>query len=290
MSLARPLALLLAAAAASFPVQATAPPAGTDRANQAVLAAMAAAGDIPAQARSLTALAWPAGKRDEAVAASARHELEGFGDHSIEALREALNTVKPAYTAEVLTTTMGALRNARVELAGDGLATFIDALWIGSREAKTLAINALASSPSPFAVQPMIDSAIDDPSLAPLVVATLGRMRYPTSRFYLERVMMEGPADIRPVAASSLSQIGGAALGPLRNALKAPGRETRLLAARALLPSATEYDLGAIYEYLDQHGDDDAGVTLALKSSAANIEKAIAARDANAAAASPKDF
>jgi hypothetical protein len=290
MTLDRLLTTILIAFAATSLARGAAPPASPDRAHQAVLAAMAAAGDIPAQAKSLTALAWPAGKRDEAIAASARHELEGFGDHAVEALRDSLNTVKASYTAEVVTTTLGALRNSRVELAGDGLASLIDALWVGSREAKTLAITALGSSSSPYAVQPMIDSALDDPALAPLVVATLGRMRYATSRFYLERVMMEGPAELRPVAASSLSQIGGAALGPLRNALKAPERDTRLLAARALLPSATEYDLGAIYEYLDQHGNDDAATTLALKSSAANIEKAIAARDANAAAASPKDF
>jgi len=45
-----------------------------------------------------------------------------------------------------------------------------------------------------------------------------------------------------------------------------------------------------LYEYLEKHGDDDDALTQSLKASAANIEKAIAARDANAAAASPKNF
>jgi hypothetical protein len=72
--------------------------------------------------------------------------------------------------------------------------------------------------------------------------------------------------------------------------LKAPTRDARLLAARALLPAATEYDLGALYEYIEKHGDDDPELTQALKLSATAIEKAIAARDANAAADSPKDF
>jgi len=283
------LACMLPAAALAAPPPA-APDAATERARQAVVAAVAAGGDIPGQARSLVNLAWPAGKRDEAVAAAARRELAGFGDHAIGALRDALNSVKVGYTAEVLDTTLGAQRNARTEVAGDFLASLVDALWVGSREAKTIAINALSIWRTPFAVQPMIDSAIDDPALAPLVVEALGRLRFPSARFYLEKIMMEGPPVLRPAAASSLSQIGGPALAPLRNALKAPNRDARLLAARALLPSANEYDLGAIYEYIEKYGDDDPGLTQGLKSTAANIEKAIAARDASAAAGSPKDF
>ena len=245
---------------------------------------------MPGQARNLTRLAWPAGKRDEAVAALARRELENFGDHAMVALRDALNSVKLPVTDEVVTTTLAAQRASRVELIFAYLPIMVDALWVGNREAKTLAIGALVVDRTPLAVGPMIDSALDDPALAPLVVAALGKMRYPQARFYLEKVMMEGPAALRPVAASSLAQIGGAALGPLKNALKAPSRDARLLAARSLLPAATEYDLGAFYEYIEKHGDDDPALTQALKMSAANIEKAIAARDANAAAASPKDF
>jgi len=261
-----------------------------DRAGEAIVQALAAGGDLAGQAQNLVSLAWPTGNRDEVIAARARLELANFGNRAFVALRAALNTVRLAYTEEVVTTTLGARRASSPELAYEYLASVIDALWVGSHGAKVLAIQALAMDHSPVAVNAMIDSAIDDPSLAPQVVETLGVMRYQQARFYLEKVMMEGPPALRPVAASSLAQIGGGALGPLKNALKAPSREARLLAARSLLPAATEYDLGAIYEYIEKHGDDDPTLTQSLKLSAANFEKAITARDANAAAASPKNF
>lgn len=277
-----------------FTVSATVVVAGAvpapDPAREAVVAALAAGGDVPGQARNLVRLAWPEGGRDEVISARARRELENFGDHAMYALREAINSVKVEQTEEVVMTALGAHRTSRVELKDEYLPIVLDALWVGSRGAKKLAIQTLASDRNLLGVQPMIDDAIEDPTLAPLVVETLGTMRYQQARFYLEKVMMEGPPALRPVAASSLAQIGGAALGPLKNALKAPSRDARLLAARALLAAATEYDLGAIYEYVEKHGDDDAAMTQALKISAATIEKAIAARDANDAAASPGNF
>jgi hypothetical protein len=263
---------------------------GSVAAREAIVRALTAGADVPGQARNLAHLAWPEGTRDEAVAALARRELENFGDHAMVALRDALNSVQLAYTEEVVATTLAAQKASRVELSHEHVATMVDALWVGSREAKTLAIAALEMDLTPLATGPMIDSALDDPQLAPLVVDALGKMRFQQARFYLERVMMEGPAALRPVAAASLAEIGGAALGPLKNALKAPSRDARLLAVRSLLPAATEYDLGALYEYVEKHGDDDSALTQAVKASTANIERAIAARDANAAAASPKNF
>lgn len=261
-----------------------------DPAREAIVRALATGGDIPGQARNLAHLAWPAGKRDEVVAARARRELAHFGSHATSALRSAVNTVKISYTEEVVVTTLEAQRESRVEMLREYLPIIIDALWVGNHGAKVLAIQTLASDRNALAVAPMIDSAIADPSLARQVVEALGVMRYQQARFYLETIMMEGPPVLRPVAASSLAQIGGAALAPLKNALKAPSRDARLLAVRALLPAATEYDLGALYEYIEKHGDDDPELTQALKISATSIEKAIAARDASAAADSPKDF
>lgn len=269
---------------------ATAATPAQDPAREVIVQALAKAGDIPDQARALVALAWPAGKRDEVISARARLELSRFGDHGMLALRDALNAVKIDYTAEVVTTILEAQKTTRVEMAQEYRAAMLDALWIGSRAAKLLAIEALSYDRTPLAVGPMIDSAISDPPLAAKVVEALGTMRFQQARFYLDGVMMEGPPALRPLAASSLAQIGGAALMPLKHALKAPGRDTRLLAVRALLPAATEYDLGAIYEYIEKHGDDDPELTQALKMSATSIEKAIAARDAKAAADSPKDF
>lgn len=289
-----PVALLMMLAipgAASVPVH-SAPPHDpvAERANEAVIRALAAGGDVPGQARNLVELAWPSAKRDEAVSLRARRQLVDFGEQAIAPLRKALNTVRPEYTEEVLATTLGAQRLGAAVNSQDYLASVIDAFWVGSHGAKVLAIQTISSNQTPMAVGPMIDSAIDDPTLAPQVVEALGTMHFQQARFYLEKVMMEGPSDLRPVAASSLAQIGGAALLPLRNALKAPNREARLLAARALLPVATEYDLGAIYEYLEKHGSDDPTLTQELKALSVAIEKAIAARDASAAAASPQNF
>lgn len=269
-------------------VAAAAPPT-EDRAREVIVKALAEAGSTD-PARVLTRLAWPAGKRDEAVAARARRELVNSGDHALPALRETLNEVKPAYSEEVVATTLAAARASRPEMASQYVTSMIDALWVGSRAAKLLAIEALSVDRTALAVAPMIDSAIDDPVLIPNVVQALGAIRYQQGRFFLEKMMMEGPPAVRPMAASSLAQTGGAALGALKNALKAPSVDARVLAARALLPAATEYELGAIYEYVEKHGDDDPALTQALRASAVTIEKAIAARDAKAAADTPKDF
>jgi hypothetical protein len=266
----------------------TASPA--DPARQVIVDALASGGDAAGQARKLVELAWPSGKRDEVVSARARLELIRFGDHSMEALRAALNSVKPAYTEEVMATILQAQKEARVEFSQAHLPAVIDALWVGNHGAKLLAIQALHSDHTAMAVAPLIDSAIADPTLVQPVVEVLGDLRYPQARFYLETVMMQGPPELRPLAASSLASIGGLALGPLKTALKSGDRNVRLLAVRTLLPAATEYDLGAIYEYIDKHGDDDPQLTEALKVSATSIEKAIAARDASKAADSPKDF
>jgi hypothetical protein len=262
----------------------------TDPLREVIVQALATGGDIPGQARNLAELVWPAGKRDEAVAARARVELVHFGGHAINALRLAVNTVKIGYTEEVVATALAAQRETRVEMSREYIPIMIDALWIGSHGAKVLAISALAADRNSMAVAPMIDSAIADPSLAPQVLEALGPMRYQQARFYLESMMMEGPPTLRPLAASSLAQIGGSALDPLKKALKAEDRQARLLAARALLPAATEYELGALYEYVEKYGADDPNVTQAIKALAAAIEKAIAARDASQAADTPKDF
>ena len=256
-----------------------------------IIRALAAGATPLAQANNLAALAWPAkGPRDAQTAELARKELENFGGHSMVTLRDAINTVRTEYTEEVVRTTVQARRFSDVGRGREYVPILIDALWVGTRPAKELAIKSMVGDRPGLAVQAMIDCALEDPALEPLVVESLGTLRYEQARFYLEKVMIEGPPSLRPVAASSLAQIGGAALKPLKSALAAPTKEARLLAARALLPAATEFELGALYEYMGKHGDDDPALTQAIKASAVNIEKAIAARDASEAASSPKDF
>jgi hypothetical protein len=283
-------ALVLLAGAAPAPT--SAPPSAADaaRADKAVQEALARSNDPDVQAHNLCALAWPAGARDEVVAARARRELGDFGGHSMNALRDTLNATKPEWSAEIVRTAMTAGANIEGAGAPEYIPIYLDALWVPNHEGRSLAIGLLIPVHTPLAVQPMIDAAIEDPALAPQVVAALGSMRFDHARFYLEKVMMEGPPALRPVAASSLTQIGGAALGPLKNALKAPDRDTRLLAARALVPAATERELGALYDYIRDHGNDDPATTQALRGLTVRIEQAIAARDAANAAGAPKDF
>ena len=281
-------------AGASASLAAGTPPvvsaAEAQRADRVVGEALAKSYDSIEQSRNLVALAWPDGKRDEVVAARARRELGDFGGHGMVALHEAINTVKPVYAAEVVNTILVASAYTRGGQSPEYIPALLDTLWVDNREARAAAIPPLVAVRPLLSVQWMIDIALEDKELEPQIVAALGAMRFEQARFYLEKVMMEGPHELRPVAAASLTQIGGAALGPLKNALKAPNKETRVLAARALLPAATDHELGAIYDYIRDHGDDDPAVTQALKASALNIEKAIAARDAAAAAGAPQDF
>lgn len=285
-------AIVLAAVTAASAATGTPPVSEADarRADLAVGAALAKSDEALEQARNLVALAWPAGKRDEVVSARARRELGDFGGHGMVALHEAINTVKPEYAPEVVRTILTASAYTRGGQSPEYIPALLDTLWVESREARAAAIQPLVAVRPILAVQWMIDIALEDKELEPQIVAALGAMRYEQARFYLEKVMLQGPQALRPVAAASLTQIGGAALGPLKNALKAPTKEARILAARALLPAATDRELGAIYDYIRDHGDDDPAVTQGLKTSAINIEKAIAARDAAAAAGAPKDF
>ena len=113
------------------------PSPSADPAREAIVHALATGGDIPGQARNLVELAWPAGRRDEVVAARARRELERYGNYSINALRGAVNTVKISYTEEVVETTLQAQRESRVEMIREYLPILIDALWVGSHGANS---------------------------------------------------------------------------------------------------------------------------------------------------------
>jgi len=286
------LALLVACAPALAAPPAAAPPsAETQRARDAVTQALRSSDDPLQQARAVCRLAWPlTGERDAAVAAEARKTLETFGSRYMYALQEALNTSPVDYSGEIVHTLMIQQQQGRPSEMPELVPTLLDALWVGNRDAREQAIRALIAFRPGLAVQPMSGSAIEYPELNPLVVQMLGTYRYEQARFWLEKMMIEGPQELRAPAASSLAQIGGAALGPLKNGLKAPDRDTRVLAARALLAAATEYELGAIYEYLEHHGDDDAALTHSLKVTAEKFEQQIAARDAAEAASAPKDF
>jgi HEAT repeat protein len=164
-------------------------------------------------------------------------------------------------------------------------------LWFGTREAKRIAMREVARYRSPHAVLPIVDSALEDPALLPDAVAALGEIGSARARFFLAQVFHEGQPALREQAASALARIGGSALEPLREALRAPSREERLVAVRALLAVAGEDDLSALYEYLANHPDDDPPTTAAVRTAAERIEQELEARRAaEAASGSPESF
>jgi hypothetical protein len=64
---------------------------------------------------------------------------------------------------------------------------------VNNREARAAAIPPLVAVRPILSVQWMIDIALEDKELEPQIVAALGAMRFEQARFYLEKVMMEGP-------------------------------------------------------------------------------------------------
>jgi HEAT repeat protein len=136
----------------------------------------------------------------------------------------------------------------------------------------------------------MIDSAIEDPSLAPDVIRALGAIGDDRARFYLERMLHEGGAGNREEAAVALARLGGRAMSPLRDAVRSDDRDVRLAAVRAILPVASPDDLTALYVYLTDHADDDPATSQSIRAAAAMIEEALEAREAAEGASSPRDF
>jgi HEAT repeat protein len=245
---------------------------------------------IHAQEEELIQLAWLREEVPSEVAERARVELERFGARSIPALRRALSRVPSDRTESVLQTILVARQSQAAGIPLDFVPALVDALWIGSREAKRLAVPALAMPGEKTAILPMIDSALQDPSLTPDVVRALGVIGDDRARFFLEQVLRSGGPGDRESAAISLARIGGRALTPLRDALRAGEKDVRLAAARALLPIASPDDLTAFYTYLANHEDDDPGTAQAIRAAAAVIEEKQAAQQAADAASAPKDF
>jgi hypothetical protein len=263
-----------------------------EQAEQKVLDALRRGDTIPAQAQNLIELAWPKeGPADPVLSARARKELVDFGIHAIVPLRANLTRLAPAHQADAVR----AFIEARERIPGPTPPDFVpgleEVLWFGTREAKRIAMREVARYRSPHAVLPIVDSALEDPALLPDAVAALGEIGSARARFFLAQVFHEGQPALREQAASALARIGGSALEPLREALRAPSREERLVAVRALLAVAGEDDLSALYEYLANHPDDDPPTTAAVRTAAERIEQELEARRAaEAASGSPESF
>jgi hypothetical protein len=92
---------------------------------------------------------------------------------------------------------------------------------------------------------------------------------------------------MRSEAAVALSRIGGPALQPLKDAMRSEDRALRETACRALLPVAGLEDVTALHEYAAARPDDDPGLVEAVRTAAAMLEEAMAARQANDSATPP---
>lgn len=266
-------ALLLALIASYGPARCESP--ASDPA-EVVRQAKAAARTIPAQAQALTELAWPLqGRPDPQVAALARSELVDFGEHGIPALRSAISRVSPVYTADVVTTMI----QARRRVMGGRPAAYIpgleDTLWVGSADARRLVIPELSQRRYPPVLMACVDSAIQFPGLRETVIRNLGEFRDHRARFYLEEILLQGPAEFRSLAADSLARIGGLAMVPLHRAALSERPEIRHPAIAALAPKAGIQELTTLYEYMTRFPDDDESLLQEVRSRAMLLESVL---------------
>lgn len=279
-------ALLFVALAAIVSTPFAAEPPSPDR---VIVDALAAVGpNPPAQAEALTALAWFRPDVRPEVRARARQELVAFGAASIDALQHAAEKAPAKELAAVAETLIAARRAVLGQDPGNYVPALDAILWRGDRLARERVIPVLAERGSRPSLLPMIDAAIEDPALLPIVVDALGELRDERARFFLASVFHERKPGVADQAAVALARIGGGALEPLRDALRAPDRNVRLAAIRALLPVAGEGELTSFYEWIGAFPDDDAALQRSVRDACARIEGWIDARDAAEAAAAPK--
>jgi hypothetical protein len=284
----RTAVVVLGIAASCAPLAAAPlPPEEADRVVRQALAARISHAD---QAEELVQLAWLREGVPPEVSEIARRDLESWGARVIPTLRRAMARVRTDQTASVVQTILVARESQSAGVPLDYVVALVDALWIGSADAKRLAIPYLAMQGERLALLPLIDAALEEPSLVPDVIRALGVIGDDRGRFWLEKVLHEGRAGDREAAAVALARIGGRAMTPLRDALRSANRDVRLAAARAILPVATPDELTAFYVYLAEHADDDPATSQALRAAAAVIEEKREAQRAADAASAPDDF
>jgi hypothetical protein len=256
-------------------------------ARSVVEAAKAKAVTIPAQVEALLGLAFPATPSDPAVQEAARNELVVFGERAISPLAEAIPKVTLENRAAVVRTMMAAFRTLSYGLPTDYIPGLESAIWFGDHAAREVAIPELARFRQRGATLTMVDAATEDPSLAPLVIRATGEIGDVRARFWLEQQLRGPDAALRGDAAVALARIGGPALVPLKDAMKSQERALRETACRALLPVAGLDDITALHEYAAAWPDDQPALVEAVRTAAAMLEEALAARQENDSASPP---
>ncbi len=280
-------ALPLLCAAAHAPA-----PATRIEADNAVRQALASAGSSPKlQGEALVRLAWPADeKRDPAIAARARQEIVGFGANGIAVLGDSVVTVPPKYRAEVVASIIESRQYFVGPFPPEYVPALEGALWFGTRDAKLLAFDELARMRDTGACLAIMDSAIDDPEILPRAIDTLGAIGDDRARFFLAENLNKGTPAVREHAAGALARIQGRALDPLRAAIRSDNRELREMSVRALLPVATEDQLGDLYEYAAARPQDDPALLSAVRDTTQQLERLLEVKRQADAADAPHDF
>lgn len=236
-----------------------------------VVAALAAAPDIPGQATALANLAWPEGDVDPAVRAYARKMLVEYRAHGMDAIRDVI-AHRADHSADAVAALIEARAITRPPIPAVYAVALDDALWFGEQEAVRLALLELGRFRGSRRVLSMMDAAEEYPDLVPVTIDTLGRVGDDHARFWLAKHLNEGDEIVSTRAAFALGSIGSRAFYPLVDAVRGDDRRIRETAARALAVSSTPDELRVLYEYLTDHPDDDPETLEAVRQRAELLE------------------
>jgi hypothetical protein len=215
------------------------------------------AGSVPNQAIALTELAWSADPGDPTVIWLARQQLVEFGENGLTALRRAIHTAPKHMQADVVSAIMEARSSVSAGLPQVYLPALEEALWFGSFEARRLVIPELAAHRYRPALITLMDAAIEFPALTDSVTNALAIYGNDKSRHYLLGLMRDGTMEQGLGAADALAQIGGRAMGTLREAVRDESLQVRRVAMDGLLPISSIQDLSLIYDFVAANSDVD---------------------------------
>lgn len=228
-------------------------------------------GDIPAQARILSGLAWTDPGVPDAVRVEARTKLVQYGELGIPAIREVLRT-SVAASADATAALLEARKVVPSGIPVEFLPALDEALWFGSEEAKRLVIPYLASSSTLLNVLPMIDAAEEYPGLKPMVVHAVGVSGNPRGRFWLDGLLHGSDPELRSGAAEALTKLGNEGFGVLRAALEDSSAAVRRAAMEALLPLSSPAELPDLNRFLETYGSADPELAAAVRTRISELE------------------
>lgn len=244
---------------------------------QQVLAALAAAPDIPAQAIALADLAWPAGEVDPETRARARAMLIEYRDRGMPAIRGVIaSRVEHSGDAVAALVEAGAITQPPIPTVY-GVA-LDDALWFGSHDARLRALEALRYYRGPRRVLSMMDAAEEAPSLVLPAIDALATTGDDHARLWLRDRLFGDDEQVSARAAFALASIGSRAFHPLVEALRGDDRRIRETAARFLAMSSTPDELPVLEAYLEDYPDDDPDIRAAIRERTVVLEEELERR------------